>query len=85
MSVGTLDYPFARRCGEKKKSRRTDTSDVQPRDTEPDTKGIKLFGELAVHRETLERVLSESPQSLGTVLGWGSRRRAAIRARRAGR
>jgi hypothetical protein len=29
---------------------------------------MKVFGELAVHRESLERVLSESPQSLATTL-----------------
>ncbi len=68
MSMGTLDYPFARTYGEKKKSRRIDTSGQQPCKTEPDTKGIKVFGELAVHRESLARVLSESPQSLGSVL-----------------
>jgi hypothetical protein len=68
MSMGTLDYPFARAYSENKKPHRTDTSGTKPRETEPDTKGVKVFGELAVHRESLERVLSESPQSLGTVL-----------------
>src|SRR5580765_3103230 len=28
----------------------------------------KVFGELAVHRESLERVLSENPQSLASIL-----------------
>ena len=31
-------------------------------------KGIKVYGELAVHRESLERVLGENPQSLASIL-----------------
>jgi hypothetical protein len=68
MAMGTLDYPFARTYGDNKKSRRTDAAGTSPCDMEPDTKGVKVFGELAVHRESLARVLSESPQSLGTTL-----------------
>jgi hypothetical protein len=68
MAMGTLEYPFARAYGQNKKSRRTDAAGTRPFDMEPDTKGVKVFGELAVHRESLDRVLSESPQSLGTTL-----------------
>jgi hypothetical protein len=66
--MGTLDYPFARDYGQNKKARRTDAAGTRPCDMEPDTKGVKVFGELAVHRESLERVLSESPESLGSIL-----------------
>jgi hypothetical protein len=66
MAMGTLDYPFARAHSERKRASRKDPEAVSAPD--PDTKGVKLYGELAVHRESLERVLSESPQSLGSVL-----------------
>jgi hypothetical protein len=68
MAMGTLDYPFARAYCQNKKSRRTDAAAARPCDMEPDTKGVKVFGELAVHRESLDRILSESPQSPGTIL-----------------
>jgi hypothetical protein len=35
---------------------------------EPDTQGSKVLGELAVHRESLERVLAENPESLAGIL-----------------
>jgi hypothetical protein len=35
---------------------------------EPDISGSELLGELAVHRESLERILVESPDSLGSIL-----------------
>jgi len=66
MAMGTLDYPFARARGGAKRPARQDP--VVPATQEPDTKGIKVFGELAVHRESLERVLSENPQSLASIL-----------------
>ncbi|HST10068.1 MAG TPA: hypothetical protein VLL05_06810, partial [Terriglobales bacterium] len=40
----------------------------EPNHAEPDMRGVRVFGELAVHRESLERVLNENPQSLGSVL-----------------
>jgi hypothetical protein len=55
--MGTLDYSFARARREAKRSPRKPTE--RPCTPEPDTRGIKVFGELAVHRESLERVLSE--------------------------
>jgi hypothetical protein len=54
------------RSGGAKRPARQDP--VVPATQEPDTKGIKVFGELAVHRESLERVLSENPQSLASIL-----------------
>jgi hypothetical protein len=66
MAMGTLDYPFARAHRQAKRSaRRTCATAAAP---EPDIRGIKVFGELAVHRESLERVLTESPQSLASIL-----------------
>lgn len=66
MAMGTLDYPFARtHSGTKKNFRKSGDG---PAAGEPDTRGLKIFGELAVHRESLERVLSENPQSLATIL-----------------
>jgi hypothetical protein len=66
MAMGTLDYPFARARGAAKRSARKDP--VVPATHEPDTRGIKIFGKLAVHRESLERVLSENPQCLASIL-----------------
>ncbi len=68
MAMGTLDFPFARAYSQNKKSHRRNGASEQPCDTDADTKGVKVYGELAVHRESLKRILSESPQSLGSVL-----------------
>lgn len=68
MAMGTLDYPFARAHSESKKAARKDGARTEPNKAEPNTDGIKVFGELAVHRESLERVLGENPQSLGSIL-----------------
>src|SRR5882672_9408800 len=66
MAMGTLDYPFARdHRAAKTVARKISSATTVP---EPDMKGIKVFGELAVHRESLERVLSENPQSLASIL-----------------
>jgi hypothetical protein len=66
MAMGTLEYPFARVHREVKRSVRRNSA--LPPAPEPDTRGIKVYGELAVHRESLERVLSENPQSLASIL-----------------
>jgi hypothetical protein len=66
MTMGTLDYPFA-------------DVGLRPNQTlpmlgslrviqEPDTCGIRELGELSVHRESLGRVLEESPESLQIIL-----------------
>lgn len=64
MTTGSLDYPFAqlRMLGRGSRLR-------------SEARGIREFdgaarplGELAVHRESLQRVLSESPHSLTTIL-----------------
>jgi hypothetical protein len=66
MTTGSLDYPFARTslgAGPARRygKTRTPKSDV-------DFSGVLQIGELAVHRESVERVLAESPQSLKAVL-----------------
>ncbi len=35
---------------------------------EPDTRGARQIGELAVHRESMGRLLNESPDSLQLIL-----------------
>ena len=63
MTTGSLDYPFAR----------TPLGGAGWRHTAPpggrvDFMGARPLGELAVHRESMERVLAENPQSLRVVL-----------------
>ena len=62
MTTGSLDYPFAR----------TPLGGAGWRRTLPggrvDVMGARPLGELAVHRESMERVLAENPQSLRVVL-----------------
>jgi hypothetical protein len=66
MAMGTLEYPFARSHREWKRAARKNSAVPAP--PEPDTRGIKVYGELAVHRESLERILGENPQSLASIL-----------------
>ena len=66
MAMGTLDYPFASAHREAKGSVRKNCA--APATLEPDTRGLKAYGELAVHRESLDRVLAENPQSLASIL-----------------
>ncbi len=68
MVTGSLSYPFA--CagevawkGESHPPVSPDTDPVCPEDVT-----THLIGELAVHRESLERVLEENPRSLSTIL-----------------
>ncbi len=63
MTTGSLDYPFART---------TLGSGGWHQDARPDSRvdlsGARPIGELAVHRESVERVLAENPQSLQVIL-----------------
>jgi hypothetical protein len=63
MTTGSLDYPFARTAL---------GSGGWHRETWPDSRvdlsGARPIGELAVHRESMERVLAENPQSLQVIL-----------------
>jgi hypothetical protein len=68
MATGSLDHPFAR-------TRPSEAGSIQKRpigrralQTEPDIRGSKVLGELAVHRESLTRILIESPESLAGIL-----------------
>jgi len=64
MTTGSLDYPFARTALRSKGRRRPAGPDCRA-----DLSGARLIGELAVHRESLARVLAENPQSLQAILG----------------
>ena len=65
MTMGTLDYPFAN-SGPAVASRRILAS--VPVVEEPDTQGVRQVGEIAVHRESVSRVLEENPDSLQIIL-----------------
>ena len=62
MTTGSLDYPFARTAlGSGVARRRARTAGLIFR-------GARQISELAVHRESVERVLTENPQSLQVML-----------------
>ena len=69
MAMGSLAHPFARvrsGCsGNPRKLLPEKSAEAQ----EPDTLGVKVIGELAVHRESLSRILVENPESLASILG----------------
>jgi len=58
MTTGSVDYPLARTALGSGKWRRP----AEP-GCRVDLSGVRQIGELAVHRESMERVLAESPQS----------------------
>jgi hypothetical protein len=63
MTTGRLDYPFARTAlGSGSWRRRVGPS------SRVDVGGARQIIELAVHRESMERLLAESPQSLQVML-----------------
>ena len=65
MATGSLHYPFA-------SVSESATMQANPgklaAGEEPEVRGVRVLGELAVHRESLERILVESPQSLSSIL-----------------
>jgi hypothetical protein len=65
MITGRLDYPFAKACGRRRAAKVPIDYGSFP---EADTSGIALIGELAIHRDSLNRVLQENPQSLSAIL-----------------
>ena len=67
MTTGSLDYPFAT-VGLKPEKRRQRLGSFQPAVDEPDTKGARQIGELAVDREGIRRALKEDPESLQVIL-----------------
>lgn len=66
MTMGTLEYPFAKALSSSASRRFRRTR--QPQEPEAETRGSSLVGELAVHRESLERILRENPESLAAIL-----------------
>lgn len=67
MTTGSLDFPFATTAGPVRVGRRIPLA-VLPLMMEPDTRGARQIGELAVHRESMGRLLNESPDSLQLIL-----------------
>ncbi|MGZ4733231.1 MAG: hypothetical protein ACXVZH_13940 [Terriglobales bacterium] len=63
MTTGSLDYPFARIALGANGRRRATISGGRV-----DISGARPIGELAVHRESLERVLAENRESLKVIL-----------------
>jgi len=66
MTTGSLDYPFARSSRILRHNPGHRAAKFLSRDFEG--LGARQIGELSVHRESLQRALSESPQSLKTIL-----------------
>jgi hypothetical protein len=67
MITGRLDYPFAI-VSSQKPGRVRSFNSPENAPVEVDTRGSRVVGELAVHRESLTRVLQENPQSLSGIL-----------------
>jgi hypothetical protein len=67
MTTGSLDYPFAT-VGPKSVKHRQRLGSILPVVVEPDIKGARLIGELAVDRESVRRALKDDPCSLRVIL-----------------
>jgi hypothetical protein len=67
MTTGSLECPFARES-EEARELGAEVVDRNREYSEPDTRGLRILGELAVHRESLIRILEERPESLATIL-----------------
>ena len=67
MATGSLDYPFALSRPEHRCSILAPEKPAAVH-AEPDASGSRVLSELAVHRESLERVLAENPESLAGML-----------------
>jgi hypothetical protein len=67
MTTGSLDFPFATTASPARLRRRVPLA-FQPVMVEPDTRGARQIGELAVHRESMSRLLNDSPDSLQLIL-----------------
>jgi hypothetical protein len=68
MATGSLDYPFARSGATRKRPFSQGEWGRKAEATGPNLGGITQLGEIAVHRETLQRVLLENPESLLSIL-----------------
>jgi len=67
MTTGGLDYPFAT-VGHKPRSHKRKIPSFLPTIEEPDTRGGRQIGELAVDRECVRRALRDDPESLRVIL-----------------
>jgi len=68
MTTGSLDYPFATVGHKKGDRRRQRLGWILPVVEEPNIKGARLIGELAVDRESVRRAFREDPESLQVIL-----------------
>jgi hypothetical protein len=66
MTMGSLDHPFARAAYSMEGYARRRSP--RPPMERCESSGARLIGELAVHRESMQRVLRESPASVQTIL-----------------
>jgi hypothetical protein len=66
MTTGSLSYPFARVSSDDKPA--PEFGGGWPVRVDVDTRVARQIGELAIHRDSVKRVLSESPQYLKTFL-----------------
>jgi hypothetical protein len=64
MTTGGLDYPFARL----ENRERAQSHRLGRAVTDFDIRSAQQIGELAIHRESIERILRESPYSLTAIL-----------------
>lgn len=68
MATGSLEYPFARTRPKRSRKFRTRPAPGEIAQAEPEIRGSRVLGELAVHRESLERILAENPEQLAGIL-----------------
>ena len=66
MTMASLEYPFAKAPGSRAIGTVRRTKEI--RKVEAEFAGSRVVGELAVHRESLERILQENPESLAAIL-----------------
>ena len=71
MTTGSMDYPFAQvelRAGKHGLRQLLPFSAGDEAENELDTSAAHAIGELSVHRESMQRILRQSPQSLTSIL-----------------
>ncbi len=65
MTTGALGYPLARTRDREQEPQRTKRPQVS---RSVDLRGARPIGELAIHRESIQRILRDSPHSLTAIL-----------------
>ena len=68
MTTGTLNYPFAHSEAWADTSETPRAVRLSSMSDEPDMTGVRVLEELAVHRETIDRILVDDPASLAVML-----------------